>query len=59
MPPSQYCGPHSPPAEAKHDFSEASVAGLHDQLQRGELSSEELVQWYIDRIDAIDRPGPR
>jgi amidase len=40
------------------DFTEASVAGLHDQLQRGELSSENLVQWYIDRINAIDRAGP-
>jgi amidase len=40
------------------DFTEASVAGLHDRLQRGELSSEKLVQWYIDRINAIDRAGP-
>jgi len=41
-----------------HDFSEASVAALHDQMQRGELHSEELVDWYIDRIANIDTAGP-
>ena len=40
------------------DFSETNIADLHDQMQRGEISSEELVAWYLDRIDAIDRSGP-
>jgi len=40
------------------DFTEASVAGLHDQLQRGELNSEELVDWYIERIANVDNAGP-
>jgi len=40
------------------DFSEANVADLHDQLQRGEITSEELVGWYIDRIAAVDQSGP-
>ena len=40
------------------DFSEASIADLHDQLQRGEVTSAELVTWYIDRIAAIDQAGP-
>ena len=44
---------------SERDFSEASVAGLHDQLQRGELSSAELVEWYIERIERIDHAGPR
>lgn len=39
------------------DHREASIAGLHDQMQRGELTSEELVTWYRDRIEAIDRPA--
>jgi len=42
----------------QRDFSEASIADLHDQLQRGDISSEELVDWYIDRIAALDRSGP-
>ncbi|MBT8107012.1 MAG: amidase [Gammaproteobacteria bacterium] len=40
------------------DYSETNIADLHDQMQRGEISSEELVTWYLDRIDAIDRSGP-
>ena len=43
---------------ADQDFSEASIAELHDQMQRGELTSAELVEWYIDRIEAIDQAGP-
>ncbi|MCH9694616.1 MAG: amidase [Gammaproteobacteria bacterium] len=43
---------------SERDFSEHSISDLHDSLQRGELSSEELVGWYIERIDSIDRNGP-
>jgi len=39
-------------------FEEATIAGLHDQMQRGELTSEQLVGWYLDRIEAIDNNGP-
>ena len=41
------------------DFSEASIADLHDAMQRGELRAVELAGWYLDRIEAIDRNGPR
>lgn len=40
------------------DFTETSIADLHDRVQRGELRSEKLVHWYLDRIEAIDRNGP-
>lgn len=40
------------------DYSEADIAELHDHMQRGETSSEELVLWYIDRVETIDRAGP-
>ena len=43
----------------QQDFQEATIADLHDRMHRGELSSEQLVSWYLDRIDAIDRNGPR
>jgi amidase len=46
-------------AADERDFSEASIASLHDQMQRGELSSEELVAWYLERIDNIDQAGPQ
>jgi amidase len=45
----------SRPAE---DYTETTIAELHDRMQRGELSSEQLVSWYLQRIDAIDRAGP-
>lgn len=40
------------------DFSETSIAELHDQLQRGEITAVELVDWYVDRIETIDQSGP-
>ena len=42
----------------ERDYLEADIATLHDHMQRGELSSEELVAWYIDRIKTIDHAGP-
>ena len=39
----------------EQDYSEVSISELHDQLQRGELRSEQLVGWYINRIETIDR----
>ncbi len=40
------------------DFSEASIADLHDAMQRGEITSAELVDWYLDRMEQVDRAGP-
>ena len=40
------------------NFEEATIAELHDRMHRGELTSETLVGWYIDRIEAIDQNGP-
>ena len=46
------CGAPAP------DYSEATIPELHDRMARGELTSEQLVDWYLDRIEAIDRHGP-
>ncbi len=43
---------------SERDFSEQDVSTFHDQLQRGEITSEQLVGWYIKRIETIDRAGP-
>lgn len=40
------------------NFEEATIAELHDQMQRGELTSEQLVSWYLERIAGVDRNGP-
>ena len=43
---------------ADPEFSESSIADLHDQMQRGKLTSLELVDWYIGRIETLDQAGP-
>ncbi len=40
------------------DFREATIAELQAGMGRGDLSSEELVRWYLERIETVDRAGP-
>ncbi len=40
------------------DYSEYSIADMQDAMQQGELSSEQLVSWYLRRIGEIDSAGP-
>ena len=40
------------------DYSEATIADLHDAMQRGEVRAEDLVNWYADRFEVIDQSGP-
>ena len=40
------------------NFEEATITELHDRMNRGELTSEELIGWYLQRIESIDRSGP-
>ncbi len=44
---------------AEEDFAELSIAELHERMQRNELTSEQLVTWYLQRIDEIDKAGPK
>jgi amidase len=39
-------------------YSEYDIESLQALMQRGELSSEQLTRYYLDRIEAIDRNGP-
>src|SRR5262245_2047576 len=41
------------------DVEEVSIAELQERMERGRLTSRELVERYLRRIDAIDRRGPR
>ena len=43
---------------ATPDYTEASIADLQDQMHRGKLTAEQLVNWYLERIEAVDRNGP-
>ncbi len=40
------------------DIVEATIDEIHDAMEAGDVSSEELVNAYLDRIDAYDRNGP-
>lgn len=41
------------------NYREYDIESLQALMQAGDLSSRQLVQFYLDRIDAIDRNGPR
>ena len=40
------------------DYREYDIESLQALMQSGQLSSKQLVQYYLDRIDALDRNGP-
>jgi amidase len=40
------------------DYREHDIDSLQALMQQGELTSEELTRFYLDRIDAVDRSGP-
>ena len=39
-------------------FEDVDIATLHDRMQRGELNSEQLLSWHLDRIRQLDVDGP-
>ena len=41
------------------DYREYDIDSLQALMQAGDLSSRQLVQYYLDRIEAVDRNGPR
>lgn len=54
--------PHAALAAASHpssELEEITIAELQKRQQGGAQSSEELVQAYLERIEAIDRSGPK
>ncbi len=40
------------------DYRESDIETLQALMQQGDLSSRQLTQYYLDRIEAIDRNGP-
>ena len=37
---------------------ETTIADIHAAYQSGDLTARQLVQMYLDRIEAYDRNGP-
>jgi Asp-tRNA(Asn)/Glu-tRNA(Gln) amidotransferase A subunit family amidase len=48
----------TPPAQPFH-LLEATIDGIHAELQSGRLTCVRLVQAYLDRIAAYDQAGPK
>ncbi|HSJ30111.1 MAG TPA: amidase family protein [Longimicrobiales bacterium] len=46
------------PLSAQDVVTEATIAELHELMLEGRLTARQLVQRYLDRIDAYDRRGP-
>lgn len=46
------------PAVAKFDVMEATIADIHAAMLAKELTARQLVQMYLDRIEAYDQKGP-
>ena len=40
------------------DVIETAIADIHAAYQAGELTARQLVQIYLDRIEAYDQNGP-
>ncbi len=38
---------------------EATIGELQQSMARGETTARQLVEWYLERIDAVDRAGPK
>ena len=48
------CGPDP----VRLDYAEHDIPTLQSLMEKGELSSVELTQYYLQRIAALDRAGP-
>jgi Asp-tRNA(Asn)/Glu-tRNA(Gln) amidotransferase A subunit family amidase len=45
-------------SQAGFEVAEATIKSIHDAYRAGTLTVRQLVQAYLDRIDAYDRNGP-
>ncbi|PRY14643.1 amidase [Kineococcus rhizosphaerae] len=42
-----------------HPFAELTITRFHRMLRAGEATSAELTAWYLQRVEDLDRDGPR
>jgi hypothetical protein len=45
-------------AQSPFHLLEATIDGIHDELRAGRLTCVQLVQAYLNRIEAYDQAGP-
>ena len=55
------CGPpvHAQSGKAPFQIMETTIDEVHTAYKSGKLTAHELVQGYLDRINAFDKQGPR
>jgi Asp-tRNA(Asn)/Glu-tRNA(Gln) amidotransferase A subunit family amidase len=46
-------------AASKFDVVETTLDDIHAAMKAGKLTSHELIQLYLNRIDAYDKKGPQ
>jgi len=47
------------PRNGRIEYLESDIETLQALMQQGELSSRQLTQYYLDRIEELDRGGPK
>ena len=52
------CAPGSGPEVAATSYEEYDIAALQQAMDGGELTARGLVDYYLERIETIDRSGP-
>src|SRR5262245_58601524 len=48
-----------PPKPAELALEEATITQLQEQMKAGSLTSRELVEFFLHRIEALDGNGPK
>jgi Asp-tRNA(Asn)/Glu-tRNA(Gln) amidotransferase A subunit family amidase len=51
-------GGQSPPPSKPFDILEATIEDIQAGYKSGQLTTHQVVQMYLDRIDAYDKKGP-
>ncbi len=46
-------------SEKSLNLEEYTITQMQEGYEKGDFTTEEVVQWYLDRIEAIDRNGPQ
>jgi len=45
-------------AQSDFELAEATISGLQDRMESGELTAQSTAELYLARIDALDKQGP-
>jgi len=52
------CAPADSPSPSGFALEEATIAEIHAAMEAGELTARQLVEMYLERIEAYDKRGP-